>query len=257
MDPHDFNKNFENSHKIFLSNLSKRKEKYIEIFSIFDNNQHYFNLLNKKYKTNNDRYYNKLLYFKNSNKDKDKEINMNFSNNYNFENSNNFICNNYHNDFNNDNIDDDKYKDIILKNPSDDLNYSLKNSNNVNFNININNYILQNNNDINLTNGNNNKSISLNEDEDTKNEYEKIKNLLESKNIEHYDTFKQNNHKISFKLKKKECFYEYLIKTDINKKIIWIDKLEKKINKFKTSYRIEDNTIHKGINELINLLKSS
>jgi hypothetical protein len=233
--------------KNFCKNLSKCKEKNFEIFSIFDYNQNYFNLLNKKYKTNNERYYQKLMKYKNHNKEK----NMNFSNKFNFENKNNFNENNYLNNIN----DEDKIKELILKKPSDDLNFPY-NSNNVNLNININNInniYLQNNNDLNITNSINNKSISLNEDDDTKNEYEKIKNLLESKNIEYNDSFKQNKHKMSFKF----CFYEYQIKIDINKKITWIDKLEKKINKLKTSYRIEDNTIQKGINELINLLNKN
>ena len=47
--------------KNFFKNLPKCKEKNFEIFSIFDNNQNYFNLLNKKYKTNNERYYQKLM----------------------------------------------------------------------------------------------------------------------------------------------------------------------------------------------------
>ena len=170
---------------------------------------------------------------------------MNSSNNNDFENNNNYINNINAND-------SDKIKEI-LKNPSE--NFQINNSNNVNFNININsihNIILPNNNDYILSN----KSISLNENEETKNEFEKIINLLESKKIEYTLNFKQDLHKMKFKIKKQDCFYDYSLKINTNKKIIFIEKIEKRINKLKNCYKIEDNTIQNGINELINLLNN-
>ena len=245
MDSHDFNKNLEKIINNFLTNFSKNKEKNFENYSIFEKNQHNFNLIHKKYKTNNERYFKKLIKYKNS--DKKKEINMNSSNNNDFENNNNYINNINAND-------SDKIKEI-LKNPSENFQIPITNSNNVNFNININsihNIILPNNNDYNLSN----KNISLNENEETKNEFEKIINLLESKKIEYNLNFKQNLHKMKFKIKKKGCFYDYSLKINTNKKIIFIEKIEKRINKLKNFYKIEDNTIQIGINELINLLNN-
>ena len=238
MDSHDFNKNLEKIINNFLTNFSKNKEKNFENYSIFEKN-----LIHKKYKTNNERYFKKLIKYKNS--DKKKEINMNSSNNNDFENNNNYINNINAND-------SDKIKEI-LKNPSE--NFQINNSNNVNFNININsihNIILPNNNDYILSN----KSISLNENEETKNEFEKIINLLESKKIEYTLNFKQDLHKMKFKIKKQDCFYDYSLKINTNKKIIFIEKIEKRINKLKNCYKIEDNTIQNGINELINLLNN-
>ena len=248
MDSHDFNKNLEIIINNFLTDFSKNKEKNFENYSIFEKNQYNFNLINKKYKTNNERYFKKLINYKNS--DKKKEINMNISNNNEFKINNILDNDNYINKINAN--DSDKIKEIILKNPSE---IPINNTKNVNFNININsihNIILSNNNDYHLSN----KNISLNENEETKNEFEKLINLLESKNINYILNFKHNIHKMNFKIKKKKCFYEYSIKININKKIIFIEKMETNINRLKTSYKIDDNTIQKGINELFNLLNN-
>ena len=163
MDSHDFNKNLEIIINNFLTDFSKNKEKNFENYSIFEKNQYNFNLINKKYKTNNERYFKKLINYKNS--DKKKEINMNISNNNEFKNNNILDNDNYINKINAN--DSDKIKEIILKNPSE---IPINNTKNVNFNININsihNIILSNNNDYHLSN----KNISLNENEETKNEF--------------------------------------------------------------------------------------